>query len=131
MLAKHKVPKKFDSLDKLLNIATIGYYDVDANYTASDLATDIETTIMLRDAFVNRRDTAHAVFTSSRMWLSHRAFTRSDRYWNRNVADTPSIIVHELFHVAGIDKKTVDSQQFTNANTGTLPQARLFQPNHT
>jgi hypothetical protein len=70
---------------------------------------------MLRDAFVNRRDTAHAVFTSSRMWLSHRAFTRSDRYWNRNVADTPSIIVHELFHVAGIDKKTVDSQQFTNA----------------
>lgn len=111
-LAKHKVPKKFDSLDKLLNTATIGYYDVEADYTASDLATDIETTIMLRDAFVNRREVAHGVGT--RIWLSHRAFTRSDRYWNRDVADTPSMIVHELLHLAGIDRSIVDSQRLSN-----------------
>jgi len=56
--------------------------------------------------------TAHGVGT--RVFLSDRAFTRNDGYLNRDVADTPSIIVHELFHVAGIDKTIVDSQQLTN-----------------
>lgn len=117
-LAKHKVDAKFDSVDKLFRQATFGRYELpsrfgaDTGYTEADLGVDSHSLIMLRDDFVNRGATAVTVGT--RVFLSDRAFTRNDSYLNRDVADTPSIIVHELFHVARIDKRIVDSQQLTN-----------------
>jgi hypothetical protein len=112
-LAKHKVGKDVNSLDKLLNTATFGYYNVNADYTNTDLGVDIHSTIVLRDSFVNRGASAAGVGTS--VFLSDAVFTRTDLYFYSNIADTPSFIVHELFHVAGIDKSIVDSQQLTNA----------------
>ncbi len=112
-LAKYKVGKDFNSLDKLLNKGTFGYYDVNADYTNTDLGVDIHSTILLRDAFVNRGASAAGVGTH--VFLSDAVFTRTDVYFYSNIADTPSFIVHELFHVAGIDRSIVDSQQMTNA----------------
>lgn len=112
-LAKYKVGKQVNSLDKLLNKTTFGYYDASADYTNTDLGVDIHSTILLRDAFVNRGASAAGVGTS--VFLSDAVFTRTDIYFYSNIADTPSFIVHELFHVAGIDKSVVDSQQMTDA----------------
>lgn len=112
-LANNKVGNEFNSLDKLLNKATFGRYDVHADYTGTDLGVDTNSTIILRDLFVNGGASAGGVGT--RVFLTDNAFTREDHYWNRDIADTSSIIVHELFHVAGIDKTIVDSQQLTNA----------------
>jgi len=116
-LAKYKVGKEFNSLEKLLHKATLGRYDVDADYTDADLGVDIHSTILLRDAFVNRG--ASAVTVGTHAFLSDRVFERSSsiipiQSWNR-IADTPSYIVHELFHIAGIDKSIVDSQEMTDA----------------
>ena len=118
-LAKYKVGKDVNSLDKLLNKATFGYYDVSADYTNTDLGVDIESAILLRDAFVNRGASAVTTPDRSHVFLSDIVFERSSsiipiQSWNR-IADTPGYVVHELFHVAGIDKSIVDSQQMTNA----------------
>ena len=90
---------------------------MNADYTNTDLGVDIESTILLRDAFINRGASAAGVGTS--VFLSDKVFERSSsiipiRSWNR-IADTPSYLVHELFHVAGIDKAVIDSQQMTNS----------------
>ncbi|MGZ5483994.1 MAG: hypothetical protein ACXWID_18710, partial [Pyrinomonadaceae bacterium] len=116
-LAKYKVAKEFNSFDKLLNRATLGYYDVNADYTNADLGVDMRSTILLRDMFVNRGASAGGVGTN--VFLTNKVFERSSsiipvQSWN-HVADTPSYIVHELFHVAGIDKSIIDSQQMTDA----------------
>jgi hypothetical protein len=77
-LAKYKVGKEFNSLDKLLNKATLGRYDVNADYTNSDLGIDIHGTILLRDAYVNRG--ASAVTYGTHVLLSDKVFDRTDYY---------------------------------------------------
>ena len=114
-LADYKVGKGFNTLDKLLNRATFGYYDVNADYTNTDLGVDIDSTIGLRDAFVNRGASAVTTGDRSHIFLSDKVFERTDYYFYSRTADTPSYIVHELLHVAGIDKSIVDSQQMTKA----------------
>jgi hypothetical protein len=46
-LAKNKVDEAVDSLDKLLNRATFGYYDVNADYTNNDLGSWLYQQIQL------------------------------------------------------------------------------------
>jgi len=116
-LTKYKVGKESNSLDKLLNRATLGYYNVNVDYSNTDLGVDMRSTILLRDAFANRG--ASAATAGPHIFLSDKVFQRSSSIiplprWNRK-ADTPTYIVHELFHVAGIDKSIIDSQQMTDA----------------
>ncbi len=118
MLAKYKVDKEFNSLDKLLSKAVFGYYDrSNPNYTNTELGVDMESMILLRDAFVNQQANAHTVRYRDRshVFLSDDVFSRTDYYLYSNIADTPGYIAHELFHVAGIAEGIVDSQQMTNA----------------
>jgi hypothetical protein len=110
-LAKYKVGKDVDSLDKLLKKGTFGRYDVNADYQTTDLGVDFNDAMELCEVFVNRGWTAAS--KDNRVFLSDKAFSRTKHYWYKNVADTSSIIVHELFHVAGIDEKIVDSQELT------------------
>jgi YD repeat-containing protein len=118
-LAKFKVAKDVDSLDKLLNRARFSYYDTSTflggpDYSPSQLGLDTDSTLRVRGAFLAE---AAAVTAPNRVnvFLSDAVFDRTDHYWFSHIADTPSYIVHELFHVAGIDKSIVDSQQMTNA----------------
>jgi len=111
-LAKYKVGKDFDSLEKLLNKATLSYYDTDANYDNTDLNVSSHDAILLVDDFGRKQ--ASAVTVGSRVFLSDKVFTRTDYYFYSYKADTSSYIVHELLHVAGIDKSIVDSQAMTD-----------------
>lgn len=88
---------------------------MNAQYTNTDLGVDMDSAIRLRDSFVNRG--ASAVTTGDRLhvFMSDKVFDRTDYYIYSHIADTPGYIVHELFHVAGIDKSIVDSQQLTDA----------------
>ncbi|HKO44544.1 MAG TPA: hypothetical protein VJU84_14795 [Pyrinomonadaceae bacterium] len=112
MLAKHKVNKKFDSLEKLLNIATIGYYDVNADYAASDLATDIETTITLRVLLL----TAETLLMPRATEFGYR----TGRLLGATVIGTamlpirPALSCMSCFMLRGLISQ-VDSQEFTNA----------------
>jgi hypothetical protein len=118
-LAKHKVGKDFDSLEKLLNRAKFSFYDTSTflggpDYSPSQLGLDTNGTLQVRGSFL---DGASAVTAPDRVnvFLSSKAFDRPlTRYGGGRFADTPSYIVHELFHVAGIDPSIVDSQTLTN-----------------
>jgi hypothetical protein len=127
MLAKYKVAKELDSLDKVLSRTVFEYYNKSqssfdlsaANYTDTQLGVDMESVILLRAAFMKRGASAVTVRYQGigHVFLTDDVFSRSDHYWGSNIADTPVFIVHELFHVAGIDQAVVDSQQMTNAIT--------------
>jgi hypothetical protein len=48
-------------------------------------------------------------------------------FLKNRIADTPGYVVHELFHVAGIDKSIVDSQQiFTSSCIYDLEEEIAF-----
>ncbi len=115
-LAKHKVGKDFNSLDKLLNRAKLSYYNTSTflggpDYSPSQLGLDTHGTLVVRGLFLGG---AAAVTAPDRtnVFLSDAVFARTDLYFYSNIADSAGFIVHELFHVAGIDKSIVDSQQF-------------------
>lgn len=115
-LEKNKVGKDFNSLEKLLNRAKLSYYDTSTflggpNYSPSQLGLDTHGTLVVRGLFLGG---AAAVTAPDRtnVFLSDAVFARTDLYLYSNIADTPSFIVHELFHLAGVDKSIVDSQQF-------------------
>jgi len=115
-LAKHKVGKDFNTLGKLLNRAKLSYYNTSTmlggpNYSPSELGLDTHGTLLVRGSFLAG---ATAVTAPDRVniFLSDPVFNRTDYIFFTNIADTPSYIVHELFHVAGIDPKIVDSQHF-------------------
>jgi len=119
-LAEYKVAKNLNSLNKLLNTAKFSYYNTSTflggpDYSPSDLGLDSHGTLRVRGAFLSG---ASAVTAPDRInvFLSDAVFKRSDSYlFGIHNADTPAYIVHELFHVAGIDEKIVDSREMTNA----------------
>ena len=115
-LAKHKVGKDFDSLGKLLAKATFSFYDTSTflgghDYSPSQLGIDTHGTLLIRGAFLAG---ASAVTYRTSVFLSSKVFDRPILGYIGRTADTPSYIVHELFHLAGIPKEIVDSQQFTD-----------------
>jgi hypothetical protein len=120
-LAKYKVAKNLNSLNKLLNTAKFSYYNTSTflggpDYSPSDLGLDSHGTLLVRAAFLREGVAAVTAPDRINVFLSDAVFKRSDSYlFGIHNADTPGYIVHELFHVAGIDEKIVDSQEMTNA----------------
>jgi hypothetical protein len=121
-LAKYRVAKGVNSLDKLLNRARFGFYDNSwsgPDYGPQDLGLDSHGALRVRAAFLRVGVAAVTAPDLVHVFLSAAVFERSSSIlpiesWNHN-ADTPGYIVHELFHVAGIDENIVDSQAMTNS----------------
>ena len=113
----------FNSLEKLLSRARFSFYDTSTflggpDYTPSQLGLDTHGTLQVRGAFLNGASAVTApdrinVFLSSRVFDRPLSSSIPVPGFNR-YADTSSYIVHELFHVAGINPSVVDSQNLTD-----------------
>ena len=116
--ANYGVGQDFNSLEKLLTRANLSFYDtsklglLSTEYTPSELGVDANGAILLQGAFLNG---ASAATYQNNIFLSSKVFDRPwTRYGGGRFADTPSYIVHELFHVAGIKQSIVDSQSLVD-----------------
>ncbi|MGZ5435653.1 MAG: hypothetical protein ACXWID_18700 [Pyrinomonadaceae bacterium] len=111
VLAENRVARDRNTLDKLLARANVNAYYRD--YSNTQLGVSMDEMIEMRDAFKNLKDPA-LTLRDKMIFLDLRAFERTGgsylrEVWGTRNFDTATIIVHELFHVAGLDDPQVQN----------------------
>ena len=96
-------------------MADLNTYNHEADLTDTDLGVSMGALIELRNAFMNPPHAPAATADNRHIFLVKRAFQRKvtdvlPSFGASNLnRDTATLIVHELFHVAGLDDPQVDS----------------------